>query len=97
MGMERRPMQMCIGAKEVMVEPRPRDGSKSDLWTLEADKYRVRVIHEFLSLTLEKRTYIHNIVEFKEELSNETYLSDASEEALDILFGWYKDELVGLF
>ncbi|CDP01068.1 unnamed protein product [Coffea canephora] len=45
------------------------DGSKFDLWTLEAEKYRVGVIHEFLSLTLEKRAYIHNIVEFKEEFS----------------------------
>ncbi|KAL0361338.1 UNVERIFIED_CONTAM: protein WHAT'S THIS FACTOR 1, chloroplastic [Sesamum radiatum] len=45
------------------------DGSKLDLWTLEAEKYRVGIIHEFLSLTLEKRAYIHNIVEFKEEFS----------------------------
>ncbi|KAI5654845.1 hypothetical protein M9H77_32032 [Catharanthus roseus] len=45
------------------------DGSNLDLWTLEAEKYRVGIIHEFLSLTLEKRAYIHNIVEFKEELS----------------------------
>ncbi|KAK3033911.1 hypothetical protein RJ639_033546 [Escallonia herrerae] len=45
------------------------DGEKLDLWTLEAEKYRVGVIHEFLSLTLEKRASIHHIVEFKEELS----------------------------
>ncbi|KAG9132756.1 hypothetical protein Leryth_014039, partial [Lithospermum erythrorhizon] len=45
------------------------DGSGLDLWTLEAEKYRVGLIHEFLSLTLEKRAYIHNIVEFKEEFS----------------------------
>ncbi|PIN10451.1 hypothetical protein CDL12_16957 [Handroanthus impetiginosus] len=45
------------------------DGSKLDLWTLESEKYRVGIIHEFLSLTLEKRAYIHNIVEFKEEFS----------------------------
>ncbi|KAL0293443.1 UNVERIFIED_CONTAM: protein WHAT'S THIS FACTOR 1, chloroplastic [Sesamum angustifolium] len=45
------------------------DGSKLDLWTLEAEKYRLGIIHEFLSLTLEKRAYIHNIVEFKEEFS----------------------------
>ncbi|XP_073029687.1 protein WHAT'S THIS FACTOR 1 homolog, chloroplastic [Primulina eburnea] len=45
------------------------DGSKLDLWTLEAEKYRLGIIHEFLSLTLEKRAYIHNIVEFKEELN----------------------------
>ncbi|KAL3845787.1 hypothetical protein ACJIZ3_003190 [Penstemon smallii] len=45
------------------------DGSKLDLWTLEAEKYRVGIIHEFLSLTLEKRAYIHNIVDFKEEFS----------------------------
>lgn len=45
------------------------DGASLDLWTLEAEKYRVGVIHEFLSLTLEKRASIHHIVEFKEELS----------------------------
>ncbi|KAK6115492.1 hypothetical protein DH2020_007761 [Rehmannia glutinosa] len=52
------------------------NGSKLDLWTLEAEKYRVGIVHEFLSLTLEKRAYIHNIVEFKEELSltKHTYL-----------------------
>ncbi|KAF1871342.1 hypothetical protein Lal_00020135 [Lupinus albus] len=45
------------------------DGARLDLWTLEAEKYRVGVIHEFLSLTLEKRAYIHHLVEFKEEFS----------------------------
>ncbi|KAI3513690.1 hypothetical protein L1887_21029 [Cichorium endivia] len=45
------------------------DGASLDLWTLEAEKYRVGVLHEFLSLTLEKRASIHHIVEFKEELS----------------------------
>ncbi|GKB00606.1 protein WHAT'S THIS FACTOR 1 [Tanacetum coccineum] len=45
------------------------DGGSLDLWSLEAEKYRVGVIHEFLSLTLEKRASIHHIVEFKEELS----------------------------
>ncbi|KAK7311637.1 hypothetical protein RJT34_09902 [Clitoria ternatea] len=45
------------------------DGSKLDLWSLEAEKYRVGVIHEFLSLTLEKRASIHHLVEFKEEFS----------------------------
>lgn len=45
------------------------DGSKFDLWTLEAEKYRIGVLHEFLSLTLEKRASIHHIVEFKEEFS----------------------------
>ncbi|KAL6968018.1 hypothetical protein U1Q18_033822 [Sarracenia purpurea var. burkii] len=45
------------------------DGSKLDLWTLEAEKYRVGVLHEFLSLTLERRASIHHIVEFKEEFS----------------------------
>ncbi|KAL7245655.1 hypothetical protein ACSBR2_000897 [Camellia fascicularis] len=45
------------------------DGSKLDLWTLEAEKYRVGLLHEFLSLTLEKRASIHHIVEFKEEFS----------------------------
>lgn len=51
------------------------DGSKLDLWSLEAEKYRVGVIHEFLSLTLEKRAWIHHIVEFKEEfnLTRRTY------------------------
>lgn len=45
------------------------DGASLDIWTLEAEKYRVGVIHEFLNLTLEKRASIHHIVEFKEELS----------------------------
>ncbi|KAL7149918.1 hypothetical protein ABFS83_05G073400 [Erythranthe nasuta] len=45
------------------------DGSKLDMWTFEAEKYRLGVVHEFLSLTLEKRAYIHNIVEFKEDFS----------------------------
>ncbi|GFZ10063.1 ubiquitin carboxyl-terminal hydrolase family protein [Actinidia rufa] len=45
------------------------DGCKFDLWTLEAEKYQVGVLHEFLSLTLEKRALIHHIVEFKEEFS----------------------------
>nr|XP_043636437.1 protein WHAT'S THIS FACTOR 1 homolog, chloroplastic [Erigeron canadensis] len=45
------------------------DGASLDLWTLEAEKYRVGVIHEFLSLTLEKRASIHHIVAFKEEFS----------------------------
>ncbi|KAL3733144.1 hypothetical protein ACJRO7_022638 [Eucalyptus globulus] len=45
------------------------DGASLDLWTLEAEKYRVGVVHEFLSLTLEKRASIHHIVEFKEEFS----------------------------
>ena len=34
-------------------------GWKLDLWSLEAEKYRVGIIHEFLSLTLEKRALIH--------------------------------------
>ncbi|KAK7351187.1 hypothetical protein VNO77_10455 [Canavalia gladiata] len=45
------------------------DGSKLDMWSLEAEKYRVGVVHEFLSLTLEKRASIHHLVEFKEEFS----------------------------
>ncbi|KAF8406026.1 hypothetical protein HHK36_008106 [Tetracentron sinense] len=51
------------------------DGSELNLWTLEAEKYRVGVLHEFLSLTLEKRASIHHIVEFKEEfnLTKHTY------------------------
>lgn len=51
------------------------DGWKLDSWSLEAEKYRVGIIHEFLSLTLEKRALIHHIVEFKEEfsLTRQTY------------------------
>ncbi|XP_072952868.1 protein WHAT'S THIS FACTOR 1 homolog, chloroplastic [Typha angustifolia] len=51
------------------------DGSGLKLWSVEAEKYRVGVIHEFLSLTLEKRAWIHHIVEFKEEfnLTKHTY------------------------
>ncbi|XP_021743548.1 uncharacterized protein LOC110709647 [Chenopodium quinoa] len=45
------------------------DGWKHELSSLEAEKYRVGVIHEFLSLTLEKKASIHHIVEFKEEFS----------------------------
>ncbi|XP_074585766.1 protein WHAT'S THIS FACTOR 1, chloroplastic-like [Curcuma longa] len=45
------------------------DGSALQPWTVEAEKYQVGVIHEFLSLTLEKRASIHHIVEFKEEFS----------------------------
>ena len=42
---------------------------------MEAEKYRVGIIHEFLSLTLEKRALIHHIVEFEEEfsLTRQTY------------------------
>lgn len=51
------------------------DGSELKLWSLEAEKYRVGILHEFLSLTLEKRASIHHIVEFKEEfnLTKHTY------------------------
>ncbi|KDP41392.1 hypothetical protein JCGZ_15799 [Jatropha curcas] len=51
------------------------DGERLELWSLEAEKYRVGVLHEFLSLTLEKRASIHHIVEFKEEfcLTRHTY------------------------
>lgn len=45
------------------------DGSELKLWSVQAEKYRVGVLHEFLSLTLEKRASIHHIVEFKEEFS----------------------------
>ncbi|KAK1296128.1 hypothetical protein QJS10_CPB15g01628 [Acorus calamus] len=45
------------------------EGSGLKPWSLEAEKYRVGVVHEFLSLTLEKRALIHHIMEFKEELS----------------------------
>ncbi|CAH8272592.1 unnamed protein product [Arabidopsis lyrata] len=52
------------------------DGWKFDVWTLEAEKYRVGIVHEFLNLTLEKRASIHHIVEFKDEfsLTRQTYL-----------------------
>ncbi|CAH9106594.1 unnamed protein product [Cuscuta europaea] len=58
-----------------LVSPYSDSGGKMDLWTLEAEKFRVGVIHEFLNLTLEKRAYIHNIVEFKDEfcLTKHTY------------------------
>ncbi|CAN8246825.1 unnamed protein product [Cochlearia groenlandica] len=51
------------------------DGWKLDAWTLDAEKYRVGIVHEFLSLTLEKRASIHHIVEFKDEfsLTRQTY------------------------
>lgn len=51
------------------------DGWKLDVWTLEAEKYRVGIVHEFLNLTLEKRASIHHIVEFKDEfsLTRQTY------------------------
>ncbi|MED6125089.1 hypothetical protein PIB30_065251 [Stylosanthes scabra] len=51
------------------------DGSKLDVWTVEAEKFRVGVVHEFLSLTLEKKASIHHLVEFKEEfcLTKHTY------------------------
>lgn len=51
------------------------DSSELKLWSLEAEKYRVGILHEFLSLTLEKRASIHHIVEFKEEfnLTKHTY------------------------
>ncbi|XP_021836049.2 protein WHAT'S THIS FACTOR 1 homolog, chloroplastic-like [Spinacia oleracea] len=45
------------------------DGWKHELSSLEGEKYRVGIIHEFLSLTLEKKGSIHHIVEFKEEFS----------------------------
>ncbi|GKV09363.1 hypothetical protein SLEP1_g20873 [Rubroshorea leprosula] len=45
------------------------NGLRLDLWSLEAEKYRVGVTHEFLSLPLEKRALIHHIVEFKQEFS----------------------------
>ncbi|XP_042492264.1 protein WHAT'S THIS FACTOR 1 homolog, chloroplastic [Macadamia integrifolia] len=45
------------------------DASELKLWSTEAEKYRVGVLHEFLSLTLEKRASIHHVVEFKEEFS----------------------------
>jgi len=44
-----------------------RNGALLKPWKHEAEKYRVGVVHEFLSLTLEKRAMIHHIVEFKEE------------------------------
>ncbi|CAL1390321.1 unnamed protein product [Linum trigynum] len=58
-----------------LVSPYSSDGHELDLWSLEAEKYRVGVVHEFLSLTLEKRASIHHIVEFKDEfcLTKHTY------------------------
>ncbi|KAF6141578.1 hypothetical protein GIB67_023750 [Kingdonia uniflora] len=52
------------------------DGAELKLWSLEAEKYRLGVLHEFLNLTLEKRASIHHIVEFKEEfiLTKHTYV-----------------------
>ncbi|KAI4388729.1 hypothetical protein MLD38_001034 [Melastoma candidum] len=46
-----------------------------EMSSLEAEKYRVGLLHEFLSLTLEKRASIHHIMEFKEEfrLTRRTY------------------------
>ncbi|KAJ8762580.1 hypothetical protein K2173_008019 [Erythroxylum novogranatense] len=52
------------------------DGHKLDVWSLDAEKYRVGVLHEFLSLTLEKRASIHHIVEFKEEFSLTKHIYD---------------------
>ncbi|CAN6466799.1 unnamed protein product [Victoria cruziana] len=51
------------------------DPSNLKLWSPEGEKRRVSVLHEFLSLTLEKRASIHHIVEFKEEfaLTKHTY------------------------
>ncbi|XP_077213425.1 ubiquitin carboxyl-terminal hydrolase family protein [Tasmannia lanceolata] len=51
------------------------DCSDLKIWSLEAEKYRVGLVHEFLNLTLEKRASIHHIVEFKEEfnLTKHTY------------------------
>ncbi|GJN33718.1 hypothetical protein PR202_gb22341 [Eleusine coracana subsp. coracana] len=46
-------------------------------WTPEAEKYRVGVVHEFLSLTLEKRALIHHIFEFKEELGLTRHMHDS--------------------
>ena len=60
--------RMVMGNTIPLVSPYS-DGWRHDLWSLEAEKYRVGVIHEFLNLTLEKRASIHHIVEFKEELS----------------------------
>ncbi|KAH7520911.1 hypothetical protein FEM48_Zijuj08G0195900 [Ziziphus jujuba var. spinosa] len=45
------------------------EGSKLNFWTLEIEKYRVGVLHEFLSLILEKKASMHHMVEFKEEFS----------------------------
>lgn len=44
------------------------NGALLSPWTPEAEKYRVGVVHELLSLTLEKRALIHHVFEFKEEL-----------------------------
>lgn len=45
------------------------DGSNLEELSVDAEKYRVGLIHEFLSLTLEKRAMIHHIMEFKNEFN----------------------------
>uniref|UniRef100_A0A6P3Z1E8 protein WHAT'S THIS FACTOR 1 homolog n=1 Tax=Ziziphus jujuba TaxID=326968 RepID=A0A6P3Z1E8_ZIZJJ len=45
------------------------DGSIFDACSLEAEKYRLGMLHEFLSLTIEKKAYMHHIVELRNELS----------------------------
>lgn len=51
------------------------DNSNLNLQSLEGKKYRVGLIHEFLSLTLEKKASIHHLVEFKDDfkLGKDTY------------------------
>lgn len=46
-----------------------------NLQSLEGKKYRVGLIHEFVSLTLEKKASIHHLVEFKDDfkLGKDTY------------------------
>jgi len=51
------------------------DISNLNLQSLEGKKYRVGLIHDFVSLTLEKKASIHHLVEFKDDfkLGKDTY------------------------
>eukprot|EP01018_Ginkgo_biloba_P004996 Gb_41689 [translate_table: standard] len=51
------------------------DTSNLNPRSLEGQKYRVGLIHEFVSLTLEKKVSIHHLAEFKDEfkLTKDTY------------------------
>lgn len=51
------------------------DTSNLNLQSLEGKKYRVGLIHEFVSLTIEKKASIHHLVEFKDDfkLGKDTY------------------------
>ncbi|KAF3445845.1 hypothetical protein FNV43_RR11022 [Rhamnella rubrinervis] len=74
------------------------DGSKLDPCSLEAEKYRAGMLHEFLSLTLEKNAYVHHIVEFKEEfsLSKHTYQTLLKQPKIFYVAGTVKNWVVFL-